>query len=264
MFFIFIWIACQIIGESFPISSSGHCALLEQWYACLYKTLFPLSALDRELLVSIMHIPTLIILALFFYNEWFFLLRHCLRLWRLIVRVGLLTLLAALTTAFFYFGLNMHEWSCFPLGLGLLITAAILASLSWCPNRNVRWQWHMALILGVVQAIALLPGISRLGITYTAARWLGISVRRSLQISFLIQVPLIIGALCLALAKHINHDHMPKVLNLPMVLVMLISTVVAWYGLRYTVALAYNNRWWYFALYLIIPFTAWLVLIMCS
>src|SRR6185295_1345311 len=48
--------------------------------------------------------------------------------------------------------------------------------------------------LGVVQGLALQPGVSRSGITMTAARWIGIDRESAARFSFLLAIPIIAGA----------------------------------------------------------------------
>lgn len=257
MFFVYFWIALQLITESLPISSSGHLVLFERLYAFLYSTsvtcAFPFASMQEKVLIShLLYIPTLIILAGYFFNEWFFLVRNCVRVRKILIKICFLALVAASITATLYFTVKPQQWTWFPPALGFGITALFLFSTLWVDNGTNRWNLRSAIILGFVQAVALLPGISRLGSVYCCARWLGIPVRRALQISFLIQVPLIGGALLLACLELAKGDSL-KILNLPVALVIIISTALAWYALQITVGLAYKNRWWYFALYLLIP-----------
>jgi undecaprenyl-diphosphatase len=51
-----------------------------------------------------------------------------------------------------------------------------------------------AVLIGFAQALALIPGTSRSGITLTAALWLGLSRRVAAQFSFLLSIPIILGA----------------------------------------------------------------------
>jgi len=51
-----------------------------------------------------------------------------------------------------------------------------------------------ALVIGLAQALALIPGTSRSGITLTAGLWLGLSRRVAAKFSFLLSIPIILGA----------------------------------------------------------------------
>ncbi len=59
---------------------------------------------------------------------------------------------------------------------------------------NTIWNWRYALILGIVQGIALLPGVSRFAVVYASARWLGLPQPKAFEITWLVQWPLIFAA----------------------------------------------------------------------
>ena len=59
-------------------------------------------------------------------------------------------------------------------------------------------NWQKALIIGTVQGIAILPGISRSGITISTAIFLGIEREYAAKFSFLISIPAILGAVALS------------------------------------------------------------------
>src|SRR5690606_3117599 len=62
-------------------------------------------------------------------------------------------------------------------------------------NRGItQVTWKDALIIGFSQALALIPGTSRSGITMTAALFLGLSREASARFSFLLSIPLILAA----------------------------------------------------------------------
>jgi undecaprenyl-diphosphatase len=61
------------------------------------------------------------------------------------------------------------------------------------------------LILGVAQAVALQPGVSRSGVTMTAARWLGLDRESAARFSFLLALPIIAGAGALKALDVVQH-----------------------------------------------------------
>jgi undecaprenyl-diphosphatase len=61
--------------------------------------------------------------------------------------------------------------------------------------------WRDALIVGLAQAVALIPGTSRSGITITAALFLGLKRQAAARFSFLLSIPMIIAATCYELLK---------------------------------------------------------------
>ena len=88
-------------------------------------------------------------------------------------------------------------------GAALLVTGTFLWSSRAAQGRGSaeRPTWVGALVIGVAQAFALVPGISRSGATVVAALWLGIEAREAAAFSFLMAVPAIGGAAVLELPK---------------------------------------------------------------
>lgn len=79
------------------------------------------------------------------------------------------------------------------VGFMLLITGALLFLADRAKNTNKKVGVVDALIIGVAQAIAILPGISRSGSTISTSVLLGIDRSRAARFSFLMVVPLILG-----------------------------------------------------------------------
>jgi undecaprenyl-diphosphatase len=88
-------------------------------------------------------------------------------------------------------------------GVALIVTGFIL----WTSRRAMGRAtgsvpgWGAALLIGVAQAFALVPGISRSGSTVVAALWVGVSPREAAAFSFLMAVPAIAGAAVLQVGE---------------------------------------------------------------
>jgi undecaprenyl-diphosphatase len=88
-------------------------------------------------------------------------------------------------------------------GVGLLVTGGVLWS-SRGVSRSAgasRPGWTAALLIGLAQAFAIVPGISRSGSTVVAAMWLGVEAREAAAFSFLMAVIAIAGAAVLQLPQ---------------------------------------------------------------
>lgn len=80
-------------------------------------------------------------------------------------------------------------------GWMLLVTTVVLASTRWSVSSEAAgMSWAIALIMGMAQALAILPGISRAGITIAAGMWLGLGGKASARFAFLMAIPAILGA----------------------------------------------------------------------
>lgn len=79
------------------------------------------------------------------------------------------------------------------VGCMLVITGALLFLADRAKNTEKKVGWGHALLIGISQAIAILPGISRSGATISTSVLLGIDRTRAARFSFLMVVPLILG-----------------------------------------------------------------------
>jgi undecaprenyl-diphosphatase len=249
----------QLLGETLPISSSGHLLLLKQYLTTLTigNNDFYLSHAFDEW-IHLLHVPTLICLALFFWDTWWPLLRNPIRWHRLIFKLASLTLLTDVITTLFFVALEIIPPFSFPLPLGFFITMCALFSLAWCPKEGrTLFNTRVALILGAVQGAALLPGISRFASVFVASRWLGLAPRRAFALAWMVQVPLIIGAFGKSLLFFSKHSEVVSqlvpIITWPFIMILIFATALSYILLLGAYQLALRNQWWVFGWYLIVP-----------
>lgn len=165
----------QVVLESLPVSSSGHLML------------FGLEVSDS--LDHFLHLPTIGVLIAYFMP-----LLWCNRLvwWnnqKMVFWWLICLIIATIVTVPFFVAVKCLVAPYYPLWLGFLITALLFLSeplhTYYAPITTGR-----AVMLGVAQGLAGLPGISRLGATYITSRWLGYDRALSFAISCALQVPL--------------------------------------------------------------------------
>jgi len=165
-------------------------------------------------------------------------------------RDALVVLLASLPTA--AMGLLLRDavshWTKSPLviGLGFLGTTVMLLVAQFSP-RGEREQPSVlgALLVGVAQGFAVLPGLSRSGSTIAVLLWLGVRPDRAFTLSMLISLPTVLGAILLE-TRHALGESFPVAVALVGALVALGSGVVALLFLRRIVML---GRFGWFALW---------------
>jgi undecaprenyl-diphosphatase len=87
------------------------------------------------------------------------------------------------------------------VGVALLFTGTLLLSSRWALRRPLERQINarIALWVGLAQCVALLPGVSRSGMTVVTALWLGVAPVQAAAFSFLLSIPTIGGAAVLSL-----------------------------------------------------------------
>jgi undecaprenyl-diphosphatase len=110
--------------------------------------------------------------------------------------------------------------SCMLIFTGCLL---LLSRLKFGASRSLTWQ--LALVIGIAQAMALPPGVSRSGMTITTALLLGIDRTEAVRFSFLLSIPVIGGALLLMLVK----EGLPESLGM----VILVGSAVAAFASGY-------------------------------
>src|SRR5690606_27713059 len=117
-------------------------------------------------------------------------------------RDALVVVLASMPTA--VIGLLLRDrverWTSSPLvvGLGFAFTGALLISTRWVsPGEREQPSWIGAVAIGVAQGLAVLPGVSRSGSTITLALWLGVRPDRAFELSMLMSLPAVFGAVML-------------------------------------------------------------------
>jgi len=259
-------IITQIITESLPISSSGHVALLcmllgFSLYDMVPITTIPQSWLMQQLMARsidhFLHGPTIFIVALFFYHRWTALLKYWRRTLPMMVKLACYVGIADCITGLFFLGLRYAPVSTFPLGIGFVITALALASLAWCTKQGESLTARKAIMLGIVQGCALLPGVSRFATTYTVARWLALSPRHALETAWMIQMPLMGISFIHSLIVFWQIGIPDQILNMDTAFVMMVASIGGWYALRCAAYVSDRQKMWWFAYYMVIPFVVW-------
>lgn len=252
MLFYYVFVCLQIVLESLPISSSAHVQLLE-----LYSGAFGLSSKTLYLL----HVPTAAMLALFFQQEWRMMLQVLFRRFSLMCKTLSLVCIVDLLTVCMFVVLHYIPLT-IPLGVGLSITALMLYSLAWCPDGQKKFGVNQAFVLGGVQAVALLPGISRFASMYVAARWLGISHRRAFEITWMVAFPLFVAPVLLLGTTGVMSWTVSDISVLT-VIVVCIASIVSYLLLWAVQWAARYNYLWMMSIYMIVPIGMWCVHMLC-
>ncbi|HEY6727781.1 MAG TPA: undecaprenyl-diphosphate phosphatase [Polyangiaceae bacterium] len=110
-------------------------------------------------------------------------------------RDAVVVLLASVPTALIGFLMRpaVERFSLSPtvLGVGFLMTTLLLISTKWAKAGEAPTlpAWG-ALLLGTVQGLSVLPGVSRSGVTIAVAMWLGVRKDRAFELSMLASLPL--------------------------------------------------------------------------
>lgn len=105
-----------------------------------------------------------------------------------------------------------------------------------------------ALIVGLGQSIAILPGISRSGATLITALWRGLSRDTAVSYSFILAIPIILGSSVLMLGD-VNREMWAEIGIVPLAVSFLFSFVFSWAGIVWLIDFLKKSRLIYFAVY---------------
>ena len=196
----------QGLAEFLPISSSGHLALLQNW--------FGIDETKVLLFTVLLHVGTLISVFIMYWKD----------IWELIVelvltikdlctgkglrmeerpvrKLGVMIIVTTIPTAIIGFLFNDFFDSLYtsviPIGVGLIITGFLLvfAEKKGESDRGIK-QMNLknAIFIGTVQGIAICPGISRSGSTLFGSLICDLDRKFAVKFVFLISIPSILGS----------------------------------------------------------------------
>ena len=261
----------QVILESIPISSSGHMALF-----------FKFLKFDYPFYIDyFLHGPTIIILMTVFYKQWSFPVSRLLsgmfnknmvlnkinlyndsykNLLKIFFKIMKLIFVANLVTTIIWFLVKtfFKEQAWFSSDITLLCGFCITMLLLFSLKKDFKKELDISdfgkfIILGLVQGLALLPGISRFASVYATARLLKISTRRAFEITFLVQFPLIIAGFFLGFYKITRVPGWYSIFNVPVSLSIIVATIISVFVFFWCKLLAFNKKLWRFAFYMFFP-----------
>ncbi len=141
-------------------------------------------------------------------------------------------------------------------GVGFLITAAVLMLTAWLRRTDgskgpAETTWVDALLIGLAQMFAPLPGVSRSGLTIAAALALGLSRTWAVGFSLLIAVPAILGAAVWEM-RHVDPTNLSPERVAPAVVATILAGVVGYFAIFWLTKIVRSGRIWYFSVYLVL------------
>lgn len=191
--------AIQGAAEFFPISSSGHLVMAQALMG------ISLPGITFEIVV---HLATLLSVLVVYRERILGLARGALvrreaEAWRYIGLLVVATLPVAVVGLAFGDPIEAAFESPVTVGVALLFTGTVLFSSRWALGRAPAGVigLRIALLIGLAQCLALVPGVSRAGSTVVAALWLGVAPLEAAAFSFLLSIPAIAGAAILQLPE---------------------------------------------------------------
>lgn len=253
----------QGLTEFLPVSSSGHLAVASSLFHSLGTVE---NRPDGLFFIVMLHLGTLLAILVFY--------RRVMRSGArglatgggvgetptraIVLRSGLLAVVATLPAVVVGLTLKKTVDEAFQNllvpGFAFLITAALLLSTTRMKaglKGPAETTWLDALLVGVAQAFAITPGISRSGSTIAAALALGFSRTWAVGFSLLINVPAILGASVLV-GKDLQIESLSTEVLQMTVLATILSGIVGYGAIVWLVRIVRSGRLWYFSVYLVL------------
>lgn len=238
----------QGITEFLPVSSSGHLVLFQKLFNINQPTI---------LFDVILHIGTLVPIIIIFWDKIFSLIKKPFEKYTWLIILA--TLPAVIIGLFFGDAIeNLFNKADF-LWLAFLITGVILLlsdKISSTASSNLKSDKKIlfkdALIIGLMQAFAIIPGVSRSGSTIGAALICGLEKNTAARFSFMMSIPVIIGASVLEL-KHVFDGEINYALDFKIVFFGFISAALSGYlAIKFMLNLIRQSKLKFFAYYVFI------------
>ncbi|MEE0742538.1 MAG: undecaprenyl-diphosphate phosphatase [Emergencia sp.] len=250
----------QGLAEFLPISSSGHLALLQD--------IFGVEG-DKVLLFAVLlHLGTLISVFIVYWKDIWELVAELfltikdiftgkgLRLAERPVRkLGVMIIVATIPTA--VIGLVFNDFfaglytSMVAVGVGFLITGVLmfLAERMSAANRGIeKMNFRNAIFIGVLQGIAIYPGISRSGSTLVGGLTSGLKREFAVKFAFLISIPSILGSVILEAPDAIKAGVDPALLG-PIAAGVIVAAISGFVAIKTMIKIVSNKKLSYFSYY---------------
>lgn len=221
LFQAFVLGALQGITEFLPISSSGH-LVIGEWFLGL--KVYGLKSFDVAL-----HIGSLLAIFVYFRKDLVGLIKAFFRLFigkfdgeyaKLILFIFVGTLPAVFAGLFLEDQIDGIFRNIFAIGVAMIVVGLIFIVGEWVHKKMAVGSTEMtlrkALFIGIAQAVALIPGVSRSGSTIVMGLFQGVGRESAARFSFLLGMPAILGAGILALFKAsdgVSVEFMPMLLG---------------------------------------------------
>jgi undecaprenyl-diphosphatase len=250
------WYEALILGliqgltEFLPVSSSGHLELGKEFFG------FNLRASDSLTFDVIVHGGTALSTIVVFYKDILWITKGLFqRAWNPEKRFVLLILISMIPAALVGIVFEEEITQLFDgqillVGAMLIITALLLFLADRAKKTHKGVKPLDAFVIGIAQAIAILPGISRSGATIATSVMLGVSRKEAARFSFLMVLPLIIGKMIL----DVNDIYQTggSQIDIPisaLVVGFLAAFVSGTFACRWMIKLVKNAKLKYFAYY---------------
>ncbi|MDR2730384.1 MAG: undecaprenyl-diphosphate phosphatase [Treponema sp.] len=237
--------AVQGITEFLPVSSSGHLVLLQKIFGIDEPALF---------FDTMLHVGTLTAVVLVLWCDIWAILKKIIQPLTLYVIIG--TIPAVIFALLLKDSIESAFESGKFLGFAFITTAIILCVAEYLSKKgdvlkkDDEMNWLDAFIIGIMQAVAIIPGVSRSGATISGAISRKLNREFAARFSFLLSIPAILGAAVLQTKDIIKIDANETVINTGAVIAgTLTAAITGFFAVRFMIKIIKEKSLWGFAVY---------------
>jgi len=228
----------QGITEWLPVSSSGHLAILEYLFGIKETLSFNIA----------LHFASVIVIFIVFWKDIKELIIGVLKRDKKALKMFFYYFLASIPAAIFGVLLKSHLESAnqnlFLIGICLIITSVILFTTKYTKKSNQKMNTKNSILIGLAQAFAILPGISRSGSTISMGLRRGIDKEEISKFSFILAIPVILGATLLDI------KNLQSIQNIEAVVIgMIVCLIFGVFSLRFLINIIKKNGLYKFSPY---------------
>jgi len=225
----------QGICEWFPISSSGHLAILHN--------LFGFQDLSFDVFL---HFSSILAVVILFWKDIVKLLDlRKKENWKYIGLIFIGIIPAGIVGVLFNDLIESFFSSMIYLGLFFIVSGVLIYSTKFAKSKNYKINFFDSLFIGIFQAVAIVPGISRSGATISAGLFRGISKENAVKFSFFMAIPVVLGAALLKL-KDLNTSE----ISISLLFVSFIVTFfVSIFSIKLLLRLVKSEKFYLFGVY---------------
>lgn len=239
----------QGLTEFLPVSSSGHLLLGEKLLGLLgYEAGNSLS------LAVMLHMGTLVAVAIIFFRDWLEMIKHPVKnpTLRLLFIASLPALVLVVLLGDWIDGL-FTGWF---LGISFLITALFLFIIQRVSEKNAprpavqdAVDTPKAITMGLFQGIALLPGVSRSGSTLLGGILSGLNRKTAAKFSFMMSAPAILGSFIVEGKDAVEQYGLSSLFSVESIIGLVFAAIFGYLAIRYMLKLIERISFYKFALY---------------
>lgn len=229
----------QAATEFLPVSSDGHLAL--------YSNLFYQPNL---FFITFLHIASLFAVLIYTRKEIKFLLTFSKEAQKLWLYIIIATIPGALIGFLAKDYIEQAFTSLLVTGIGFLFTGTILLLTKFKSSKNTsRLNAKNSLFIGLMQALAPLPGVSRSGMTISTALYNRVEREKAAKFSFLLFIPLAIGAFGLEFLDYYTGNIEMSIPISTLIISFIICFILSLLFLNLLTLIIKKDKFWMFSIY---------------